>query len=66
MTLNKPEPEKYGWEPRGLESAGGWTIEGGEEAYYMAVSEYEREQLKSGIKMTENLKQLLLNQPGIK
>lgn len=35
-----PLASKYGYEPTGLESEGGWTIEGGEDAYHKAVSEW--------------------------
>lgn len=37
----RPSPEKYGYESSGLENQGGWTIEGGEDAYKKALSEWQ-------------------------
>jgi len=40
--IKKPKPEDYGYEPKsGFESEGGWTIEGGEEAYYAALQKFK-------------------------
>lgn len=39
--MQKPKPEDYGYQPATLEDEGGWCIEGGEEAYYNAVRNYE-------------------------
>jgi hypothetical protein len=37
----QPDPAKYGFESSSLENQGGWTIEGGEQAFRRAVSEWE-------------------------
>lgn len=37
----QPDPAKFGFEANELESQGGWTIEGGEQAFRKAVSEWE-------------------------
>ena len=36
-----PLASQFGYEPNGIESQGGWTIEGGEEAYHNAVSQWK-------------------------
>ena len=41
MESIKPDMEKYGFEYGGLEHEGGWAIEGGEDAYYKALSEWQ-------------------------
>jgi len=38
--LVEPKREDYGWESGNQETEGGWQIEGGEEAYQKAYSEY--------------------------
>jgi len=42
----KPTPEKYGWhEQSGFDDEpSGWIYEGGEEAYYKALKEWEERQ----------------------
>lgn len=39
----KPNPEKYGWhEQQGFDDEpSGWMLEGGEDAYYKALKEWE-------------------------
>lgn len=51
----KPTPEKYGWHNRTSfdEPEGGWQIEGGEEAYYEALKEWENEQKKHTMEITK-------------
>jgi hypothetical protein len=41
----KPNPEKYGWhEQQGFEDEpSGWMLEGGEDAYYKALKEWEED-----------------------
>jgi transcriptional regulator with XRE-family HTH domain len=41
--MEKPNKSLYGYEDagRGDDGQGGWTIEGGEQAYYNALAEYE-------------------------
>jgi hypothetical protein len=39
--MEKPKKENYGWQDGGIEEDTGWLIEGGEEAYYEALKEYE-------------------------
>jgi hypothetical protein len=41
MDKIKPKPIDYGYRPSGLEEEGGWVIEGGEEAYKKALSEWD-------------------------
>ena len=36
----KPEPKDYGYEDGGIEEPTGWSIEGGEEAYFDALKKY--------------------------
>lgn len=40
---DKPKPENFGYDPRGLENEGGWTQPDGEAAYYAALHEWEAE-----------------------
>jgi hypothetical protein len=44
--MNKPKPKDFGYEPANpnLGEEGGWTIEGGEEAYETALAEWEKQQ----------------------
>lgn len=44
--FEKPLPKKYGWhEQVGFDDQpSGWMIEGGEEAYYEALEQYENKQ----------------------
>lgn len=36
-----PKPEEFGWEPGGEDGSGVWTVDGGEQAYYKAMEEWE-------------------------
>ena len=36
-----PKQEDFGYESGNQENKGGWTMEGGEEAYFKAVEEYD-------------------------
>ncbi|MBL7818457.1 MAG: hypothetical protein JNL70_25835 [Saprospiraceae bacterium] len=44
--MTKPNPKDYGWEDPTPYDEGGWTIEGGEEKFYLHLSEYEIAELK--------------------
>jgi len=39
----KPLPKNFGYDPGGLEEEGGWTIEGGQEAYDKAIVEWHKQ-----------------------
>ena len=42
--MNKPDISKYGYvSSNSFEEESGWTIEGGEEAYYEALNKYNEE-----------------------
>jgi hypothetical protein len=43
--MNKPKPKDFGYEPANpsFGEEGGWTIEGGEEAYELALEEWRSE-----------------------
>jgi len=45
-TLEKPTMEKYGWHTQNGfdDEPSGWMYEGGEEAYYEALKEWEAQQ----------------------
>lgn len=40
--MTEPKQENYGYESAYLESQGGWTIEGGEEAYNQAIKLFNK------------------------
>lgn len=44
--MKKPEQKDYGWEDtnHSLGEEGGWCLEGGEEAYFDALAEWDLEQ----------------------
>ena len=46
IMTEKPSPEKYGWEEPIFGEPGGWVLEGGEEAYYKALREWEVKRAK--------------------
>lgn len=41
--MKKSEPKDYGYEDGGIEHPSGWSIEGGEEAYYDALKVYNND-----------------------
>ena len=44
--MEKPKKEDFGWQDGDIYEAGGWMIEGGEDAYNQAMDKYELEQSK--------------------
>lgn len=39
--IKKPKMEDYGYQDGGIEEESGWMLEGGEDAYFKALKEFE-------------------------